>query len=966
MRSTYSVQAQINSEQKYSFLDFIQPEIQKTVDELLECIEPLLSNSTLKTTENYLSNFIVHDLLSPLLSLVTPTIALEFNSIQARGYLIGETADERYQYFNQQLCLPENKQQLFSKYSLLLEKTTKIFNNFKSSYTVFFQSLVRDFDVINKRFFDKTDLLLDDICSSGDGHNGGHSTKILTFKQVDTNFKLIYKPHSLQLDMAMHHFYGWLNSKNDLPFMTYKILDRDDYGWCEFIEYKSCVSREEVERYYQRLGGVLAVSYVLCGYDLHCENIIAHGEYPVVIDNECFLTPFFVQNKTRQQKFRPLVSNILILPQQSNNKDEDAKFELSAMGSDKASKTIKAKVWDNYGSADIKLVKKDLPVPENYNIPKINDDKINISDYHHYFISGFTFFYNLLLANTEELLSEQSPLDYFCNKDDSKIYSRIIFRATQDYYILKQNSSHPRLLYNIDEHEDYLTKNLNNNRYKSELATAAESTSLKNMDIPYFYCKSDGKNIYSGDKSLLNIELELSGLDTVKLALSKLSQQDLNLQLVIIKNTLKYSSNGQSPSKVYEYIKSSNTESLYNNKNLLIDTVVATIDNINNLVVDDIMLTRWPSLTVKDQEKVAAGFTGADLYDGILGQILLSLYAGDLINNVYHDNTIQYFKSYDGYIRHLQSDFPDSEDLCAIGGYGSIGGGVLVCTQILELKSENSRALLQLDFDEVVASLNNLLTIGLAQISKDTVFDLIGGSGGYLMQLLKLKQSAAVKFIDKSLLDKSIDQCVEHLLINYIPDFEQNNEKISFSHGTLGISYVLSQYYNLTPEPRVLAWLKKAAEYEQHNITSFKPTDWLSSTAMDRFRWQGNNSWCHGTVGIGLAKIYQYTLFDEKLYAEAVDFALSNTQAEHYGSNNTSLCHGYLGSTELFLQAYQANLISKNDYEDNINELLANAIANNNHNASQHEYIGLMIGRAGFAYQILRLLYPDKVPSVLS
>ena len=41
--------------------------------------------------------------------------------------------------------------------------------------------------------------------------------------------------------------------------------------------------------FYIRFGEILALSYILNATDLHMENLIAYGEYPVIIDLETFI-----------------------------------------------------------------------------------------------------------------------------------------------------------------------------------------------------------------------------------------------------------------------------------------------------------------------------------------------------------------------------------------------------------------------------------------------------------------------------------------------------------------------------------------------------------------------------------------------------------------------------------------------------------------------------------------------------
>ena len=52
------------------------------------------------------------------------------------------------------------------------------------------------------------------------------------------------------------------------------------------VKQKECYSLEEVHRYYYRSGIYLGIFYILSTVDIHYENMISHGEYPVFIDLE--------------------------------------------------------------------------------------------------------------------------------------------------------------------------------------------------------------------------------------------------------------------------------------------------------------------------------------------------------------------------------------------------------------------------------------------------------------------------------------------------------------------------------------------------------------------------------------------------------------------------------------------------------------------------------------------------------
>jgi len=69
----------------------------------------------------------------------------------------------------------------------------------------------------------------------------------------------------------------------------------DAYSWHSPIEQKSCKSIADIEKYFYRLGYTAALLQMLNARDYHLGNIIAHGAYPVAVDNETLVYPFLSQ-----------------------------------------------------------------------------------------------------------------------------------------------------------------------------------------------------------------------------------------------------------------------------------------------------------------------------------------------------------------------------------------------------------------------------------------------------------------------------------------------------------------------------------------------------------------------------------------------------------------------------------------------------------------------------------------------
>jgi type 2 lantibiotic biosynthesis protein LanM len=122
-----------------------------------------------------------------------------------------------------------------------------------------------------------------------DRHRGGQTVAMLALAH---GCRLVYKPRSVCPEVAVRSVLGRLAEHGlaDVDGGVPAALDRGEYGWAEVVVPEPCTSAAEVEDYYRRAGALLAVLHVLGVRDVHCENLVAHGARPVVIDLETVLT----------------------------------------------------------------------------------------------------------------------------------------------------------------------------------------------------------------------------------------------------------------------------------------------------------------------------------------------------------------------------------------------------------------------------------------------------------------------------------------------------------------------------------------------------------------------------------------------------------------------------------------------------------------------------------------------------
>ncbi|HEY6061646.1 MAG TPA: DUF4135 domain-containing protein [Gemmatimonadales bacterium] len=122
-----------------------------------------------------------------------------------------------------------------------------------------------------------------------DPHNGGRTVAIVRFA---SGLRVVYKPRAVGLEAAFHHLVTWWNERaGHFALFAPRVIDRGKYGWMEFVAHEGCPDGEAVNRYWERAGALIALADLLDATDLHHGNVIAHGEYPVLVDLETLLQP---------------------------------------------------------------------------------------------------------------------------------------------------------------------------------------------------------------------------------------------------------------------------------------------------------------------------------------------------------------------------------------------------------------------------------------------------------------------------------------------------------------------------------------------------------------------------------------------------------------------------------------------------------------------------------------------------
>jgi class II lanthipeptide synthase len=226
-----------------------------------------------------------------VIRMLSRTAAIEVNVLRLQGLLPGDTPEARFHHFTERLRQLEHTLALWQEYPVLARQVVNCIRQWVTNSLELLERLCADWPRLRQTFSPEDDPgpLTRLGSEAGDRHRDGRTVIVLEFR---SGLRLVYKPRAMALAVHFQKLLSWLNAySHDLPFRTTQILDCGTYGWMEFITASPCASRQEVERFYQRQGGYLALLYAIEATDFHLENLIAAGEHPVLIDLETLFHP---------------------------------------------------------------------------------------------------------------------------------------------------------------------------------------------------------------------------------------------------------------------------------------------------------------------------------------------------------------------------------------------------------------------------------------------------------------------------------------------------------------------------------------------------------------------------------------------------------------------------------------------------------------------------------------------------
>lgn len=409
----------------------------------------------------------------------------------------------------------------------------------------------------------------------GDTHNGNATALIQKNGSL-----FIRKPRSAEVELAFNAFLSRLKEEGFLylPSGVNILHNENDMHEVEIVPHSPVENREDFHLYYKRCGALLFFTYLFGSTDLHSENIIACGAYPVIVDYETLFSADFARKDLSSKTVDDTVLGTHLLSIWLRYSDEK----------------------ENLGGL----------TGDNAKLPFYKDEKAYACNYIDDILTGFDYAYRFAV-NNRQLFKELLGLFDNC-------LFRTILRPTATYGIIAD------FVAKLDENQRVPAAKLmlarayevdidKNRLEKAQKVLAAEVKSVSENEIPIFYIRGGGKDIESRHECLWEDYFKNTPIEKASQRLDSLGDSDLEDEKRIIRLSL----NASMPlgeKKKNKYDSEHGFEAVYE-----------TLENnrINKLPF------KWPFLYCDDKGNLSITSCGFGLYNGLLG--ILCFYA-----TVYH------------------------------------------------------------------------------------------------------------------------------------------------------------------------------------------------------------------------------------------------------------------------------------------------------------------------------------------
>lgn len=888
-------------------------------------------------------------------SFLVKPVVYEYNYMRDNDQLASENGENARSRFVDHFSNADNVRSFYSEYQTAVNLIAhKLREKCEYILEILEHSLLHRSEISKIFSVDlDEDRIITVLTGSGDTHQHGRSVAQIF---MQSGKKLIYKPHQMKTDIAFNELLCWMKDSG-APVCEQKsspVLCCSDYGFTAFTENSECTDEDQVKRFYERSGQLLCVLHSLNGTDMHYENIIADGEYPVLIDLETVIHPkirsdYTFSDQAEEKAFRSMTTSVLytgMLPEYSGG---DA--DLSGLGASVPQKALcKCDILSDDDSDDLHFDREYSTLEPCRNNPVLNGQRISAGQYTDQICKGFSETYRWIENNSSVYLSKISGLF-------SDVTGRIVLRDTNLYcqllYIaLSQEFSRKEFERKLILHRIFLGSDM-----EEPDICRCEYEDLLNGDVPYFVYKFGDDRIYHDGLPLEKNKLE-SLEQSISIKIKGFCESDLKRQTELIRESFK---NRKDTSQSTGFRLSGNIHDT--------EGWLRTAEDIADLIIDNAFEGKdrsgrnsasWLHVSAEGFEKKTwiPTVISSDLYDGKSGIAFFLAQLWKITGKKrYLDYSLATFRSAENSVRNEMK-----AGILRKGLFDGVSGLAYVSAHISKITGDISYA----------ESARDLMKRS-AEISADmkNYNDIISGNAGIIAALLSMKDifSESSDLVRSSVSDLSeliaASAVEEDGYVSWPMTGKTEKEKwVGFAHGNSGIHTYLYLADRFLGTSSYSSLIGRSLTYERK---SYDPAEmgWYRSDK-DPI---ASYLWCHGSGGVLLSKLLMYREgFRDELIRKEISDAVMSIRKFGFG-DSPCYCHGDIGSFAVldFAGRVMNDVSLRNTVYNGFGEFYRSFILPNWNSRKEkicYSY-GLMTGLSGLGYSLISHYTDFEIPQVL-
>lgn len=894
------------------------------------------------------------------------TLVFDFHINKQANRLQGNTDEQKLQNYSDTMLRDSTYvSSFFEAYPCLL----RILSNEMRKNRKYMIELLRryqaDKEEVSNFFFSKsTSQKIRRIhMGMGDSHCDGRKTAKLQLEEG----MLLYKPRPAAPESMYTALMKEWNTNIDSDTYLIKTpsgIRKKQYSWVEYIPYQACTKKEDIHRFYKRIGVQMAFLYACNATDFHFENIISHKDFPVFIDVEClFHIPSGITYKPNDshdvhKKIQHIIATSIyslgILPVSLG----DNHVDISGLGKAGTSQSI-GKV-PQFKSDTMKIERDYMESGDlGQHRPDIEGNEGSVYTYTEDIMHGFEKAYTYIQQHKKNIIN-------ILNTYKDTLVIRYVPKSTQTYFSLLDVSTHPRFLHNSLDRELFLARFCKEINISYEGFEKSEFFDLINGDIPYFTNQISKNYIMTSCGKKINDYFSISPYQFVKQKIEDFNNRDLTFQLQIIENALAVK---KVPVKDNErkIITTDPTQFNYEFKqqDFFIQKAKEIANYLYSLAFKEEQGERrrisWLNM-LRSQKTFDLQAMDDNLYNGLSGMALMYLSLWIVTKE----------KKYKEIATDIMDDIVDrmnalskDDSKMTIGAFSGISSILYTLLNFYQLTQKRR-------YKECA---KQTLRIIQNRLYDDMNLDVIGGTAGALIVLMRYYELdkeqevlETAKLCGEFLVQKAIHINDQEIGWN-IP--ASDKPLTGFSHGNAGFLYALHLLNQQIQSEEIYNIMRKGIRFENNNKIH---DQWLDLRKNQHRISQQTDAckWCHGSPGILISRLALQKSEDEWIANQAkkdIEHAFSNLLQcglKTVGMSK-SICHGVIGNALILMkygqevQDYSWENIARNIMYESIKYLKVDQLKRTIDD--DLDGLGLLSGLAGVAYGLLYACDP-RLPNI--